>query len=127
MSSAKNKTEIQADAVTKVNESVLTLSNALQSAGQAILTLTNDLNGFKALNTEERWVRMWGETLPKKDASKMLGISVGYLNKLVGNKHINLTPDGRVLVRSAAAWAASDVPVKQLPNITNSRKWRVQA
>jgi hypothetical protein len=123
----KNKTEIQADAATKVNESVLTLSNALQSAGQAILNLTNDLNGFKALDTEERWVRMWGETLPKKDASKMLGISVGYLNKLVGNKHIGLTPDGRVLVRSAASWAASDAPVKPLPATVISRKWRVQA
>ncbi len=127
MASTKSKTEIQADAAAKVNESVLTLSNALQSAGQAILTLTNDLHGFKALDMEERWVRMWGETLPKKDASKMLGISVGYLNKLVANKYISLTPDGRVLVRSAAAWALTDTQQKPNAKYTSSQKWRVEA
>ena len=127
MASMKNKNEIQADAAAKVNESVLTLSNALQSAGQAILDLTNDLHGFKALDTEERWVRMWGETLPKKDASKMLGISVGYLNKLVANKNISLTPDGRVLVRSAAAWALTGTQQKPDAKRTSSQRWRVEA
>jgi hypothetical protein len=127
MSSTKSKNGIQADAAAKVNESVLILSNALQSAGEAILTLTNDLHGFKALDTEERWVRMWGETLPKKDASKMLGISVGYLNKLVGNKHIDLTPDGRVLVRSAASWALEGTQQKPNTKRTSSQRWRVEA
>ena len=31
----------------------------------------------------EQWVRTWGETLPKKAAAKMLGVSVTYLNKLI--------------------------------------------
>lgn len=63
-----------------------------------------------ALSVEDRWVHTHGEMLSKRAAGKALGISVPYLNKLIEAGNIDTSPDGRVLVRSAAAWANSGKP-----------------
>ncbi|HRX59584.1 MAG TPA: hypothetical protein P5075_12525 [Eubacteriales bacterium] len=77
----------------------------LNTVARAVGQITSRLRTAKgSSSTGEQWVRTWGETLPKKAAAKMLGISVTYLNKLVGEGGIRVTPDGRVVVRSAAEW-----------------------
>lgn len=69
----------------------------------------------------EQWVRTWGETLPKKAAAKMLGVSVTYLNKLINDGGIAVTPDGRVVVRSAAEWVNSASAERK----AGKQKWHI--
>ena len=77
----------------------------LVSVSNALSEITSKLHTAKnSSSVGESWVRTWGETLPKKAAAKMLGVSVTYLNKLINDGGIAVTPDGRVVVRSAADW-----------------------
>jgi len=80
----------------------------LNAVTGAVGQITTKLRAAKdSSSVGEQWVRTWGETLPKKAAAKMLGVSVTYLNKLINDGGIAVTPDGRVVVRSAAEWANS--------------------
>ncbi len=87
----------------------------------AVGQLTSKLHAAKdSSSIGEQWVRTWGETLAKKAAAQMLGISVTYLGKLISDSKIATAPDGRVVVRSAAEWANSAAPKR-----STSKKWRV--
>lgn len=101
------------------------LSKAVQglvSVTDAVGDITSKLHAAKnSSSMGEQWVRTWGETLPKKTAAKMLGVSVTYLNKLIAGGGILATPDGRVVVRSAAEWATS-IKMRQK---TMKQKWHI--
>lgn len=101
------------------------LSKAIQgliSVTDAVGDITLKLHAAKnSCSTGEQWVQTWGETLPKKAASKMLGVSVTYLSKLIAGGGILVTPDGRVVVRSAAEWANSI----QMRQKVEKKKWHV--
>ena len=101
------------------------LSKAIQgliSVTDAVGDITSKLHAAKnSSSMGEQWVRTWGETLPKKAAAKMLGVSVTYLNKLIAGGAIIVTPDGRVVVRSAAEWANSI----QMQHKAAKQKWHI--
>ncbi len=115
--------EMSIDTVEQINTSAMELITALETAGKAMVDITKRLNDIQAMTTIDDWVRTWGETLNKKEAAKMLGISVGHLNKLIGEGVIQISPDKRVLVRSAAKWAQGYRPVRPKA----STRWRVKA
>lgn len=95
----------------------------LAAVTSAVGQLTSKLRAAKdSSSVGEQWVRTWGETLSKKAAAKMLGVSVTYLGKLVGDGKVATTPDGRVIVRSAAEWTNS---AAAKANHNASKKWRV--
>jgi len=48
-------------------------------------------------------------------------VSVTYLNKLISDGGISITPDGRVVVRSAADWANQNTP----KDIAPKKKWHI--
>lgn len=88
----------------------------------AVGQITTKLRAAKdSSSVGEQWVRTWGETLPKKAAAKMLGVSVTYLNKLISDGGVVVTPDGRVVVRSAAEWANSATAERK----AGKPKWHV--
>jgi len=105
------------------------LQQQLSLAVQGLVSVSNSLSEITSkLHTAknsssvgESWVRTWGETLPKKAAAKMLGVSVTYLNKLINDGGIAVTPDGRVVVRSAADWANQNTPKDNAPK----KKWHI--
>ena len=101
------------------------LSKVLQglvSVTDAVGDITSKLHAAKNTSSMgEQWVRTWGETLPKKAAAKMLGVSVTYLNKLITAGGILSTPDGRVVVRSAAEWANSIQKQQKI----SKQKWHI--
>ena len=101
------------------------LSKAVQglvSVTDAVGEITSKLSAAQGSSSVgESWVRTWGETLPKKAAAKMLGVSVTYLNKLISDGGICVTPDGRVVVRSAADWANQNAP----KDSAQKKKWRI--
>jgi len=101
------------------------LSKAVQglvSVTDAVGEITSKLHAAKnSSSMGEQWVRTWGETLPKKAAAKMLGVSVTYLNKLITVGGILVTPHGRVVVRSAAEWANSI----QMQQKATKQKWHI--
>ena len=93
----------------QLSETIEGLNTVTKAVGQ----ITTRLRAAKdSSSAGEQWVRTWGETLPKKAAARMLGISVTYLNKLIAEGGIQVAPDGRVVVRSAAEWVNS-VPGKR--------------
>lgn len=80
--------------------------SGVQEVVAAVGSITAQLRAaHKSSSIGEQWVLTWGETLPKKAAAQMLGVSVNHLIKIIDEGGIKLTPDGRVLVRSAAEWA----------------------
>ena len=94
----------------------------LNAVAGAVGQITVKLHAAKGSSSVgEQWVRTWGETLPKKAAAKMLGVSVTYLNKLVSDGGIAVTPDGRVVVRSAAEWVNSATAERK----TDKQKWHI--
>lgn len=94
----------------------------LVSVTDAVGEITSKLHAAKnSSSIGEQWVRTWGETLPKKAAAKMLGVSVTYLNKMITGGGILSTPDGRVIVRSAAEWANCI----QMRQKTIKQKWHI--
>ena len=94
----------------------------LVSVSNALSEITSKLHTAKnSSSMGELWARTWGETLPKKAAAKMLGVSVTYLNKLIAEGGITATPDGRVAVRSAAEWANSI----QMQIKVRKQKWHI--
>ncbi|MEA5047434.1 MAG: hypothetical protein VB034_02375 [Eubacteriales bacterium] len=94
----------------------------LNAVTGAVGQITSKLSAAKdSSSVGEQWVRTWGETLPKKAAAKMLGVSVTYLNKLIGDSLIAVTPDGRVIVRSAAEWVNSAAGERK----TGKQKWHI--
>ena len=94
----------------------------LNAVTGAVGQITTKLRAAKdSSSVGEQWVRTWGETLPKKAAAKMLGVSVTYLNKLINDGGIAATPDGRVVVRSAAEWANSSMAERK----DTKPRWRV--
>ena len=64
----------------QLSKAIEGLSTVSRAVGQ-ITTRLHAAQGSSSVG--ELWVRTWGETLPKKAAAKMLGVSVTYLNKLV--------------------------------------------
>jgi len=94
------------------------MNTVLQAVGQ----ITSKLRAAKdSSSIGEQWVRTWGETLPKKAAAKMLGVSVTYLNKLIAEGAIQAAPDGRVVIRSAAEWTNS----KSAKHNSGKQKWHI--
>jgi len=92
----------------EIQRQLSSVTEGLNATIGAVKQLTSKLCAAKdSSSVGEQWVRTWGETLPKKAAAKMLGVSVTYLNKLIGDGGIAVTPDGRVVVRSAAEWVNS--------------------
>lgn len=105
----------------ELQQQLSSVIEGLNAATNAVGQITSRLHASKdSSSVGEQWVMTWGETLPKKAAAKMLGVSVTYLNKLLTEGGIQTAPDGRVVVRSAAEWANGAVkrkPAKQ--------KWHV--
>lgn len=92
----------------ELQQQLATAVEGIAAVTSAVGQITTKLRAAKdSSSVGEQWVRTWGETLPKKAAAKMLGVSVTYLNKLIGDGGVAVTPDGRVVVRSAAEWANS--------------------
>lgn len=88
----------------------------LRETARAVDAITGTLRAAKvSASVGEQWVQTWGETINKKEAAKMLGVSVGYLNKLVAQGDLRTTPDGRIIVRAAAEWANGAQTVKKAP------------
>lgn len=105
-----------------LKEQLSTAIEGLGTVSRAVGQITTRLHAAQGSSSVgESWVRTWGETLPKKAAAKMLGVSVTYLNKLISDGAICVTPDGRVVVRSAADWANQNVRRETSPK----KKWRV--
>ena len=73
---------------------------------QHLQAAANKLALYEPLPVAEQWVRTWGETVNKKTAAKMLGVSISQVNRLIANGDLVTTTseDGRsrVLVRAAA-------------------------
>lgn len=97
---------------------------AAQDALRVMMTAVNDnlkaindlckaIKPVDALSVEDRWVHSHGETLTKVDAAKVLGVGTTHLYSLISAGSIDTAPDGRVLVRSAAAWANGGKPKPQ--------------
>ena len=86
------------------------LCEKLSRANDVLIEIAQELLAAQeSSDLGTQWVREWGgETLTKKEAAKMLNCSVTYLVKLIKDGHIKTTPDGRVIVRSAAAWVNSE-------------------
>ena len=106
----------------ELKEQLSTAIEGLSTVSRAVGQITTKLHAAQGSSSVgESWVRTWGETLPKKAAAKMLGVSVTYLNKLITDGGIAVTPDGRVIVRSAADWANQNTPKEHAPK----KKWRV--
>lgn len=94
----------------QLEEVVAGLHTAAISAGR----IAETLNAAKTGSTVgEQWARTWGETLPKTAAAEMLNVSVNHLSKIISEGGIRTTPDGRVLVRSAAEWANRPATAKR--------------
>ena len=106
----------------ELKEQLSTAIEGLSTVSQAVGRITSKLHAaLGSSSIGESWVRTWGETLPKKAAAKMLGVSVTYLNKLIGDGGICVTPDGRVVVRSAADWANQNAQ----KDSASKKKWRI--
>ena len=106
----------------ELKQQLSTAIDGLSTVSQAVGRITSKLHAARNSSTiGEQWVHTWGETLPKKNAAKMLGVSVTYLNKLISEGKIQITPDSRVVVRSAAEWANSAVPERK----ATKQKWHV--
>lgn len=106
----------------ELKEQLSTAIEGLSTVSRAVGQITTKLHAAQGSSSVgESWVRTWGETLPKKAAAKMLGVSVTYLNKLITDGGISITPDGRVVVRPAADWANQNTPKEHTPK----KKWRV--
>lgn len=94
----------------------------LNMVAGAVGQITSKLCAAKGSSSVgEQWVRTWGETLPKKAAARMLGVSVTYLNKLICDGGIAVTQDGRVVVRSVAEWVNNASSKRK----TSKQKWHV--
>jgi len=106
----------------ELKEQLSTAIEGLSTVSQAVGRITSKLHAAQGSSSiGESWVQTWGETLPKKAAAKMLGVSVTYLNKLIGDCGIKTTPDGRVVVRSAADWANHST----IKDESTKKRWRV--
>ena len=106
----------------ELQQQLYNMVQGLQTAATAVGEITSKMRLAKTSSTiGEQWVRTWGETLPKKAAAKMLGVSVTYLNKLIAGGGISATPDGRMVVRSAAEWVNSI----QMQQKTKKQKWHI--
>jgi len=106
----------------ELKEQLSTAIEGLSTVSQAVGRITSKLHAAQGSSSiGESWVRTWGETLPKKAAAKMLGVSVTYLNKLISEGGIRITPDGRVVVRSASDWANHSA----IKDNSQKKKWRV--
>ena len=98
-----------------------TMQRQLHQAADAVAALSRSLSdiggcvvgAYASSTVGEQWARTWGETLSKKRAAEMLGVSVTYLRGMVDDGRIACAPDGRVLTRSAAEWANSVAPPKR--------------
>ena len=105
-----------------LKEQLSTAIEGISTVSRAVGQITTKLSAARGSSSVgESWVRTWGETLPKKAAAKMLGVSVTYLNKLINDGGIAVTPDGRVVVRSAADWANQNTPKDNAPK----KKWHI--
>ena len=94
-----------------VHEQLTAILNGMQATAEAVGAITAQLRAAQKGSTiGEQWALTYGETLPKSSAAKMLGVSVNHLAKLVGEGGIKQTPDGRIVVRSAAEWANGSAP-----------------
>ena len=106
----------------ELKEQLSTAIEGLNTVSHAVGQITSKLHAAQSSSSiGESWVLTWGETLPKKAAAKMLGVSVTYLNKLINDGGIAVTPDGRVVVRSAADWANQNSPKDHAPK----KKWHI--
>lgn len=106
----------------ELKEQLSTAIEGLSTVSHAVGQITSKLHAAQSSSSiGESWVLTWGETLPKKAAAKMIGVSVTYLNKLISDGGINTTPDGRVVVRSAADWANHSVS----KNESKKKRWHV--
>ncbi|MEL7609526.1 MAG: hypothetical protein AAGU74_08455 [Bacillota bacterium] len=63
---------------------------------------------------EEKWVKAHGEVFANyAEAGKHVGRSARRVQDLVRDGYLQVTPGGKVLVRSAAAWANSNRPTRK--------------
>jgi hypothetical protein len=99
--------QYSAEDMERVSARVAALVEGLKSVAKEAENLTAALSSYKAASIPDQWAEKWGETICKKYAAKMLGISVTYLNKLIDQGKIKTTPDGHVIVRQACEWAHS--------------------
>lgn len=97
------------------------LSGLSESARAVDQMAAQLLSAQKSSSIGEQWVKTWGETVNKKTAAAMLGISPSQVTRLTANGTLKLTPDGRVLVRQAAEWANSAERRQESRRQTRSR------
>lgn len=72
---------------------------------------------------EQKWVREHGETFKNyAEAARQLGVHEKTVGNLVRGGYLQTTPHRRVLVRSAAAWANSNIP-KRSTRLNASGWW----
>lgn len=68
----------------------------------------------------ESWAKIWGEAVNIKTACQMLGTSRWTVRRWLNEGLIQETPDGRVVVRSAAAYINSGpTPQQRIPATQN--------
>ena len=94
---------------------------------QHLQAAANKLALYEPLSVAEQWVRTWGETVNKKTAAKMLGVSISQVNRLIANGDLVTTTseDGRsrVIVRAAAEYVAmASRRIKPVPKVPMTRK-----
>ena len=94
---------------------------------QHLQAAANKLALYEPLPVAEQWVRTWGETVNKKTAAKMLGVSISQVNRLIANGDLVTTTseDGRsrVIVRAAAEYVAmASRRIKPVPKVPMTRK-----
>ena len=64
-------------------------------------------------DTATAWVLAHGEIVTKTEAAEILRVSRSTLYELIDRGEIKTAPDGRVLVRSMAAWATGKQSAKK--------------
>ena len=106
MAGKKNPQDLANIDYAAIHEQLAAAIRGMQATAEAVDAITAQLRAAqKSSSIGEQWALTYGETLPKKSAAEMLGVSVNHLVKLVGEGGIKQTPDGRIVVRSAAEWA----------------------
>lgn len=86
-------------------EALMETISALEKAARAAVNLTDKLKTDSKISVADQWVNVWGEAISKSAAAVMLGVSRSTIYAYVANGAIETSPEGKVLVRSAAQWA----------------------
>lgn len=69
-------------------------------------------------NVQDSWARVWGETVNRTTAAKMLGVSRYTIYDWIAKGYLPTAPNGHVRVRDAAAFANSNLKLKRTSTVS---------